>query len=86
MSKSTEISVNEWLDELVALGRKNDEGHTTAELAAAAGCTVKAMCARLNQARALGRLTLGFRSIQRIDGRMCQTPVYRVTAPKKAKR
>jgi hypothetical protein len=80
------VDVGAWLDELVALGRKNDAGHTTAELAAAAGCSGRTMLGRLKQAQQMGRLVAGSRTVIRIDGMPTQIPVYRVTAPPKAKR
>lgn len=81
--KSPEITVNEWLDELVALGKRNDEGSTAKELADSAGCSVKIMLVRLGQAKSLGRLEVGFRTTSRLDGRSLQVPVYRVLPPAK---
>lgn len=84
-SSTLPVDVGAWLDELVALGKKNDAGHTAKELAAAAGCSVKTMLVRLQQAQSLGRLAVGQRSVIRLDGRPMQAPVYRVTPPAKAK-
>jgi hypothetical protein len=81
------VDIGAWLAEMVALGNRNDEGHTTKELAAALGASECAVLTRLQQARDLGRLVVGRRTITSLDGRKAQVPVYRVTAPpKKGKR
>lgn len=80
------VDVNAWLEELVALGRRNDEGSTAVELADSARCSVKLMLVRLRHAKAMGRLEVGFRSTSRLDGRALQVPVYRVLPPPKGKR
>jgi hypothetical protein len=86
-SDTLPVNVNAWLDELAALGRKNDEGNTCAELAEAAGVSIALMRRRLQRAHALGRLVCGKRTANYIDGRQAAVPVYRVLpAPRKPSR
>lgn len=79
------VSVAAWLDELATLSRKNDAGHTCAELAEMAGVNVKTMRERLQKAAAAGRLVAGKRTARYIDGREAGVPVYRVL-PARGKR
>ena len=86
-SDTLPVNVNAWLDELAALSRKNDAGHTCSEMAEAAGVSITLIRQRLQRALALGRLVCGKRTISYIDGRMAAVTVYRVLpAPRKPAR
>jgi len=72
------VNVGAWLEELVRLGKKNDAGHTTRELAVIWRIEPKNVRERLRQAQALGRLVVGRRSAPGIDGRSSLVPVYTI--------
>ena len=80
------VDVGEWLAEMVALGNRNDAGQSMAEMARALGLSSDLTRKRLRQANEMGRLVVGRRTVISLDGRRAQVPVYRVTAPPKAKR
>ena len=84
-SSTLPVDVGAWLAEMVALGNRNDEGQTLAELAAALGLSGDLTRKRLKQANDLGWLAVGRRTIVSLDGRRAQVPVYRVTKPAKPK-
>lgn len=73
-----QVNVGAWLDELAALGKRNDEGHTLRELCDLAGLSNRTMEQRLRRAQEAGRLVVGRRTVPRIDGIPTQVPVYRV--------
>lgn len=58
--------------------RKSDDGHTTRELASAWGVSENATKARLRVLADSGKLIVGQRPFQRIDGKSCSVPVYRL--------
>ncbi len=72
-------TVDEWLDELSQLSKKeSDPGMTAAEFAKQSRMSVKRVRELLGLAGRSGRLTVGWRVIARMDGRACQVPVYRI--------
>lgn len=77
-SGAVPVNVSAWLDELAALGKRNDEGHTMRELCELAGLSNRTMEQRLRRAQEAGRLFVGRRTVPRIDGIPAQVPVYRV--------
>jgi len=62
----------------VRLGKKNDAGHTTRELASLWGVSVREVRDRLQLATDLGRLSVGRRNVSGIDGRSMPVPVYTI--------
>jgi hypothetical protein len=73
-----EIREDEWLAELERLSRKNDKGQTASEIGAAIGRSTKTVRELLQRVKALGRLVIGERTSQRIDGRTATIPVYTI--------
>lgn len=81
------ITVDEWMAELAALSpAKDDDGLTMAEWAAKLGVSVRVANMRLRLAMDAGILRRGERSFQRLDGRPCTIPVYRIEKPRTQKR
>lgn len=67
----------EW-DKIRETAGRDDKGYTTGEIAGALGwhrLKVNAMIQRLKEE---GRLCVGWRTVERIDGRSTLVPVYRV--------
>ena len=82
MSIDVEAIVLEMQDALLSVGRpatSDDPGKTTAEWAALWGMHKKTAAERLNAIKAAGRLTVGTRHIECLDGKVRRIPVY---APK----
>ena len=79
MSKITET---EWLTELERLSRRNDAGMTLGEWSIKIGKSEAGARKLLFQAKQRGWLILGRRTIEALDGRRMQSPVYRVVKPK----
>ena len=88
MSREYTIKSDDWLEELQRLSRRSDSGQTAQELADAAGMGLRATMLWLKKAADLGWLSVGKRSILRIDGRPNVVPVYliRKPAPKAARK
>lgn len=66
------------LDEIAALGRRNDKGMTLAELCTATGLSDRAVYKRIVLAQKAGRLVVGRRSGSTVDGRGKLSPVYTI--------
>lgn len=85
MVVSKTIRGDEWLAELERLSRKNDRGQTATEIGSAVGKTAGAVRMLLRRVMAMGRLEVGKRTIQRIDGRTTTITVYSILKPATAK-
>jgi predicted ArsR family transcriptional regulator len=76
----TKAAMDDWLASTV---KTEDVGETADELATRWQVTIKAARERLQMLSAAGKLTVGQRTVTRIDGRRCCVPVYVVTLGKK---
>lgn len=79
-----EIREAEWLAELERLSTKNDKGWTTAELSDALGRSQNRVREMLALGIKRGTVTVGYRTMTRIDGRPNTAPVYLIRSPKEA--
>jgi hypothetical protein len=79
---STKITESEWLQELAALSRKDDEGFTAQEWADKIGKGINTTRAMLRMAYAAGWLHEGKRTMRALGGRTYNTEVYRIVKPK----
>lgn len=70
----------ELLADLHRASQHSDKGASAEEIAAELRLEVRTVLKMLQRARAAGRLLVGWRSGQRIDGRGKVTPVYRIRA------
>lgn len=73
MRKATTVAMEEWL----ADAPPSPAGHTLAELSALMGPRPAARAIR--QAADAGRLIVAWREGKNVMGRMCRTPVYRLS-------
>ena len=76
------IGVEEWLNELAALSRRSDDGHTVQEISESTGKSVRLVREWLKDAHRRGWLKTGRRSSVAIDGKGTMVPVYTVRKPK----
>lgn len=85
---SRPITHSDWLaaiEELARTGR-NDTGETTREISDRIGRCMSYVQCLLQKAKALGRLEIGRREEETIDGRLAPKTVYRILPAKKGKR
>lgn len=77
------VTEAEWLKEMERLAAatrdRRDEGMTVAEMAESLGWDVSTVRRLLQKARDAGRLRLGWRHQEGLDGRMYRAPVYTLT-------
>ena len=84
MPKKTEpIYTDEWMAELTRLSSLNDVGLTVDEWAEKVGVSTATIRRRLKQARSLGLLVVGRRTVSGIDSRRIPVPVYLIKKPAK---
>lgn len=77
-------TTEDWLAELARLSPpKADEGWTIREWAKALGISERVTNIRLRAAMEAGILKRGLRSYERLDGRPCSIPVYRIEKPRR---
>jgi predicted ArsR family transcriptional regulator len=72
--------MDDWLASTV---KTEDAGETADELATRWQVTIKAARERLQMLSAAGKLTVGQRTVTRIDGRKALIPTYRVMLGKR---
>jgi len=78
------ITVDEWIAELERINpRQSDEGLTALELASAWSVSKKTAYDRLHALKKAGRVIIGRRATETLDGRESTTPVYRLKKGKK---
>lgn len=79
------MTIEEFEAELGAAGPAA-EGSTAEEMSAATGMSVDRVRQLLKQAKAAGRLEVGTRPSEGLDGRRLRTNVYRILPPPAAKK
>ena len=85
MNRKQEITIEEWLSELVAASKSAPpEGESAGEIAARTGININRVRDNLRIGIAAGRIAVASARRPSIDGRMVAVPVYRVVKGKKA--
>lgn len=85
---SKPITQSDWLTAIEELARsgRNDKGETTREISDRMGRCMSYVQCLLQKAKSLGRLEIGRREEETIDGRLSPKTVYRILPAKKGKR
>ncbi len=78
------ITTDEWLAELERVARDSghDDGLTAQEIADGVGYSTKWVAVRLRRLKAIGRLQVGKRTIEALNGNRIPVPVYKVLPEK----
>jgi DNA-binding IclR family transcriptional regulator len=77
------IKVDEWMDALDQLSKRNDKGSTVSELAERLGRSPETVRKLLHKARVLGWLVIGERTGTNLRGRPCNFTVYSIVKTKR---
>ena len=80
MKPKPEITIDEWLGELLAAQEQSADGFATVqEIAAACGHGVAWVREKLQHAKAGGRLQCAVVQRAALDSRACKVPAYKIT-------
>lgn len=72
------ITLEEWLDELQTASNQSDDGMTVAEMVSVTGRSTRHIHKALTAAKVGGRLVVGRRACESLDGKAIRVPCYRI--------